>query len=77
MQDVKENHKEKDVRYSLRLPSSLYDEIGKVATDMGTTRLDIIRKFIRIGLLVTKHNDDPSSGVYIRRSLEFERLFIV
>ena len=53
-------------RYNLVLPQELFDDIKQVADKQGTTSVEVIRKFIRIGLLAEKIQDDPESALIIR-----------
>lgn len=46
--------KGKQVRYNLRLPAEVYDEISRVAARNGTTILEVIRKSIILGLMVDR-----------------------
>ncbi|NIV02804.1 MAG: hypothetical protein GWN55_16025 [Phycisphaerae bacterium] len=42
----------KQIRYNLKLPESVYYTITEIAERYATTRLEIIRKFIMLGLLI-------------------------
>lgn len=66
-----------EIRYNLRLPSSIYDELEQIAKKYGTNRLELIRKFIRLGLLAVELEKQPESGLYIKRSGELEKLLIL
>lgn len=67
-----------DKRYHLRIPTTLYEELGEVAEARGTNRLTLIKKFIKLGLLVIKLEDEESdSGLYFKRNGEIERLTIL
>lgn len=66
-----------EVRYNLRLPEEVYEELGKAASVYGTTRLELIRKFIRLGLLAQQVNESPDSGLYIKRGDEIERILLM
>ena len=69
----------KDVRYNLRLSRGIYDELGKKADRLGTTRLDLIRRYIILGLLATP--DDLSdiesqAGIYVRSNGNYQKLVV-
>ena len=67
-----------ETRYNLRLPTSVYDELEKIAIDKGTNRLELIRKFIKLGLLTVElESVDNDSGLYFKRDGEFERIVIL
>ena len=40
-------------RYSLVLPLEVWTELEKVADEHGTTMVDLIRRFLKLGLIVT------------------------
>ena len=50
------------VRYNLNLPQELYDEIQAVAEARQTTVIEVLRQFIRLGLLAVKLEDKPNSA---------------
>lgn len=56
----------KQKRYSLVLPQDLFDEIQKVADSNGSTVLDVMRKFIKLGLIAIEVENDPNSELIIR-----------
>lgn len=66
-----------DSRYNLRLPAYVYEELGKIARERGTTRLELIQKFIKLGLLVLQAEEQPDSGFYFRNSGQLERVVIL
>lgn len=43
-----------DKRYTLVIPQELYDEVEKLAKDEGVTVIEILRLYIRLGLLASK-----------------------
>ena len=53
-------------RYNLVLPEELFNEIQKIADDRHTTIVEILRKFIKVGLLVVQAEETPSSALLIR-----------
>jgi len=53
-------------RYNLVLPESLYDEMYTVAGNNHTTVLELMRKFIKLGLLVMDLQTKPDSHIIIR-----------
>lgn len=53
-------------RYNLVIPEDLFNEVKDVAEKQGTTTVEVIRKFIRIGLLAEKTQGDPGSALIIR-----------
>ena len=64
---------DEEVRYNLRLPAETYAELGKLARERGTTRLEMIRKAIQLGLYIMVSDD----VFYVEREGELERILIV
>ena len=55
-------------RYNLNLPEELYDELQIEADKRHTTVVELIRRSITLALMAIKLEDDPNSGVIIRRN---------
>src|SRR5712692_2010010 len=53
-------------RYNLVLPSHLYEEVQIVANEQNTSIPDLLKRFIKIGLLVTKLSESPDTALIIR-----------
>ena len=53
-------------RYNLVLPEELFDEIQRVADKQQTTVVEIIRKFMKLGLLAVQVEETPGSALLIR-----------
>jgi len=53
-------------RYSLILPDSIYHQLDGIANEKGTTMAELIRRFIALGLLAMKTNNDPDSELLLR-----------
>lgn len=53
-------------RYNLVLPEDLYNEVRRQADEHGTTVVELIRKFIKLGLLAMDVQEDPESALIIR-----------
>jgi len=65
-------------RYTLVLPDSTFQEIKSIAEKHGTTILDILKKFIILGLLVEKVDETPGSAMVLRtEGKPDERIVIV
>ena len=68
----------KDVkRYSLVLPGPLFEEVQKVADERQTSVVEIIKKFLRLGLLVADAEKSPDTAFIIRKGDEEQRLLLV
>jgi len=53
-------------RYNLVLPEELFDEIQQIADNRQTSVVDILRRFIKLGLLADQIERSPDSGLFIR-----------
>jgi hypothetical protein len=53
-------------RYTLVLPTELYNEVQRVADAKHTTVVDIIRRFIKLGLLLVQVEGTPDAALLIR-----------
>ena len=53
-------------KYQIVVPESLFEEIEKIAHSRQTTVIDIIRRFLKLGLLTTKIENTPNAGLFIR-----------
>ena len=63
-------------RYNLVLPEELFDEIKKIADKRQTTVVEIIRKFMKLGLLAVQVEETPGSALLIREN-DVEREIIL
>jgi ATP-dependent Clp protease ATP-binding subunit ClpA len=53
-------------RYNLALPEDLYDEVQSLADRQQTTVVEVLRRFIRLGLLATEVQDRTGTALIIR-----------
>ncbi len=60
------NQKTGGKRYNLVLPTHLYEEIQSLANEQDTSVLDLLKRFIKIGLLVAKLSQSPDNALIIR-----------
>jgi hypothetical protein len=61
-------------RYNLELSVELFDELRQVADRQHTTMVDVVRKFIKLGLAI---ENIPDSNLYIREGNSFSRLIFL
>ncbi len=52
-------------RYNLVLPEILYREVQTLANKEHTTVIDLLRRFIKLGLLVAKLTQDENTSLII------------
>jgi hypothetical protein len=60
------NQKMGGKRYNLVLPSHLYEEVQTVANEQNTSIPELLKRFIKIGLLVAKLSQSPDTTLIIR-----------
>jgi hypothetical protein len=53
-------------RYNLTLRTDTYAELQEIAADKGITFVELMRKFIKLGLIVVALEDEPNSRLIIR-----------
>lgn len=53
-------------RYNLALPAELFAEIETIAQGEHTTVLEILKRFVKLGLIATKLKENPDSALIIR-----------
>ncbi len=61
-------------RYNLDMPVELFEDLRLVADRQHTTVVDIIRRFVRLGLAVEKSAD---STLYIREGDSFSKIILL
>ncbi len=54
-------------RYNLVLPQDLFDEVQTVAERRHTTVVDMIRRFIKLGLIAVQVEETPDAVLLIRK----------
>ncbi|MBN1993453.1 MAG: hypothetical protein JW953_12200 [Anaerolineae bacterium] len=54
-------------RYNLVLPEEMFNEVRKVADEQQTSMVEVIRKFIKLGLMVSEMQESPEMTVFIKR----------
>jgi hypothetical protein len=53
-------------RYTLVLPEELFVEVQELADKRQTTVVDLLRRFIKLGLLAARIEEIPGSALIIR-----------
>lgn len=64
-------------RYNLVLPEDLFNEVQKVADSRQTTVVDILRRFIKLGLLAAQIEESPDSTFLIRQGNVEKQIILV
>ncbi len=64
-------------RYNLGLPEDLFNQIQGLADKKHTSVLEILKRFIKLGLLAAKLEDNPDTTLIIREgNTEREIIFL-
>ena len=64
-------------RYSLVLPESLFQDVQELAEREQTTVVEVMRRFIKLGLLATRIQETPDASIVIREGGRERELLIL
>lgn len=64
-------------RYNLVLPQALYQQLQEVADERHTTVLELIKRFIRLGLLAVQAENDPNLDFIVRENGVEKQLLVL
>jgi hypothetical protein len=64
-------------RYNLILPEELYQEVQRVAESRHTTVVEMLRRFVKLGLLVAKAEESPDTAFIIRKGDKEQELVLL
>lgn len=64
-------------RYNLVLPEELFCEVQRLAERRHTTVVDLLRKFIRLGLLVANAEESSNATFIIREGDKEQQLVLL
>lgn len=64
-------------RYNMTLPEPVYDELQAIADRRGTTVVDVLRGFIKLGFLAVEIEDTPGSSLILREGDREQRLVLI
>jgi hypothetical protein len=53
-------------RFNLVITQDLYDNVQQIADEQHTSVVDLLRRFIRLGLIAIELQDKPDSALIIR-----------
>lgn len=63
-------------RYNLVLPELLFDELKTVADKNGTTVVDLMRRYVKLGLLADRLEEIPNAGLFIKEGDSMKQIII-
>jgi ATP-dependent Clp protease ATP-binding subunit ClpA len=64
-------------RYSLVLPEDLFQQVQRLAESEQTTVVELLRRFTKLGLLVTEIQNTPGASLVIRQADTTEQRLVV
>lgn len=64
-------------RYNLVLPKDTYNRLQAMATQKQTTMLDLIRRFIRLGMIAAELEGKPNTALVIREGDKEREIFLI
>jgi hypothetical protein len=64
-------------RYNLVLPEELYNELQTVADRRHTTVVELLRRFVKLGLLVAKAEQSPNMAFILREGDKERELLLL
>ncbi len=64
-------------RYNLVLPEELFNAVQELADERQTTVVDLIRRFIKLGLIAAKLEDTPGAALILREGDSEQRILLL
>ena len=64
-------------RYNLSLPEELFAQVQALADSRQTTVVDMLRRFIKLGLIAADIENDQDSALLIRQGEEIRQLVLL
>jgi hypothetical protein len=64
-------------RYNLALPDEMYAELEKVAHKRHTSVVEILRRYIKLGLLVETLDERPDAELLIREGMRERQIVLL
>lgn len=69
--------KETTKRYNLALPTALFDELQQEADKRNVSVVELLRKFIKLGLIVIRLEDKKANAQLLIREGNTERQLVI
>lgn len=63
--------------YNLALPSNLFDEVYALAKDERVSVLELLKRFIKVGLIITKVTRSPDTHIIIQQGDRERELVLI
>jgi hypothetical protein len=57
-------------KYTLSLPSEIYDDLRLIAEKHDTSIKDVVRQCLKFGLIAIKIDEDPDAAIFFRKQIK-------
>jgi len=64
-------------RYNLVLPMVLFDQLQQAADERHVTVVELLRKFVKLGLMAIQVEGNPSAALFIREGNTERQIVII
>lgn len=64
-------------RYNLALPEDLFNELQQTADQRQTTVVELLRKFIKLGLLIIQTEDSSGSTFWLKEGDSEKQIILI
>jgi hypothetical protein len=64
-------------KYNLALPQTLFDELQEAADKRHTTVVELLRRFIKLGLIAIQIDETPDAALIIREGDKEREILIL
>jgi hypothetical protein len=64
-------------RYNFALPEELYNELAMLADRRHTTVVELLRRFVKLGLLVAKAEESPDMAFILKEGDKEQQLLLL
>jgi len=64
-------------RYNLALPEDLFNELQETADQRQTTVVELLRRFIKLGLLITQAEDLSGSTFWVKEGDSEKQIILI
>jgi len=64
-------------RYNLALPELVFQEVQTIADERGVSVVDVLRGFVKLGLLAVKIENDPGASLIYREGDREQRILLL
>ena len=77
MSNERSQEKKEPKRYNLVLPQELFEKVQELAEARQTTVVDLLRRFIKLGLLAAEIDKSPNASLLIREEKDEREIILL